>query len=77
MCCIRRSSATPSNDAISLWGLTRGIAGAFGAGPPANIEVINEVRDEDGAIARLMNNPAREDAVFFALILDPDLDRLI
>ena len=55
----------------------RGIAGAFGTGPPANIEVINEVRDEDGAIARLMNNPAREDAVFFALILDPDLDRLI
>ena len=58
-------------------GLTRGIAGAFGLGPPANIEVLDEVRDDYGAIARLMDNPAREDAVFFALILNPDLDRLI
>ena len=44
---------------------------------PTNIEALNEVRDDYGTISRLMNNPAREDAVFFALILNPDLDRLI
>ena len=44
---------------------------------PTNIEALNEVRDDYGTISRLMNNPAREDAVFFALILNPDLYRLI
>ena len=44
---------------------------------PTNIEALNEVLDDYGTISRLMNNPAREDAVFFALILDPDLDWLV